>query len=226
MADSIRRIDLGVNCYLVAVERGFVLIDAGFPRTQAQLDKALSAAGCTPGNLRLVVATHGDIDHIGACAHLREVYGAPVAVQRDDAEILRTGDMSLGRKNKAAGMAVVFRLAVWVVGLLNKLRGPHAMFQTLEPDVLLEDGQDLSAYGFDARVVSLPGHSNGSIGILTADGDVFCGDLLMNLRRPSLHFYVDDRAQALASVAKLRDLGVKTVYPGHGKPFELEQLSL
>jgi hydroxyacylglutathione hydrolase len=56
-------------------------------------------------------------------------------------------------------------------------------------------------------------------------GDLFCGDLLMNFRRPKLHFCIDDMAQAKQSVGKLRGLGVKTVYPGHGKPFALSALA-
>ena len=98
-------------------------------------------------------------------------------------------------------------------------------FETFEPDVLLEDGEDLSAYGLDARVVHLPGHSSGSIGVLTDDGDLFCGDLLVNVMGPSLHYYTDDLAQANESIRKLSDLGVETVYPGHGKPFPLNELS-
>ena len=97
---------------------------------------------------------------------------------------------------------------------------------TFEPDVFLEDEQDLSAYGLDARVVHLPGHSSGSIGILAGDGDLFCGDLLVNVMRPSLHYYIDDLAQAHESIRKLRGLGVETVYPGHGKPFPSSELPI
>jgi len=44
--------------------------------------------------------------------------------------------------------------------------------------MFLEEGQPLSDVGLDASVLHLPGHSKGSIGILTASGDLFCGDLL------------------------------------------------
>jgi hydroxyacylglutathione hydrolase len=89
------------------------------------------------------------------------------------------------------------------------------------PDLLLEDGQDLSGYGFDARVISIPGHSKGSIGFLTAAGEFFCGDLLDNTKEPALNSIMDDLAAATASLQKLRGLSIGTVYPGHGKPFPL-----
>ena len=72
-------------------------------------------------------------------------------------------------------------------------------FAVFEPDLLVEDGFDLSEYGVDARVLHLPGHSKGSIGVLTADGALFCGDLLYNWRRPSTPI-VDDLADQTASL--------------------------
>lgn len=225
MGGKIRKINFGVNCYLIDVEGGCVLVDTSFPDKEAKLDAALADAGCGPANeLRLIVLTHGDIDHAGNCAHLRRTHDAPVAIHRLDAEMARTGDMSVGRKRVPDRNTVVFRFITWASELFGKLRGTGVDFETFEPDVFLEDGRDLSAYGFDARVVGLPGHSGGSIGIITGDGDLFCGDLLVNLLRPSLHYYIDDVTQANKSIRKLAGLGVQTVYPGHGNPFPLSEL--
>jgi glyoxylase-like metal-dependent hydrolase (beta-lactamase superfamily II) len=224
MIGRIRRIDFGVNCYLIDVEGGCVLIDTGFPSKRDKLDAELSAAGCGPDDLRLIVLTHGDVDHAGNCAHLRRTHHAAIAIHRQDAEMVRSGDMGVGRKDEPDRITLMFRFITWASGLLNKITGTDAGFEAFEPDVLLDDEQDLSAYGLDARVVHLPGHSSGSIGILTGDGDLFCGDLLVNVTRPSLHFYIDDLTRADESVRKLSSLGVETVHPGHGKPFHLRQL--
>ena len=88
----------------------------------------------------------------------------------------------------------------------------------------VDEGYDLSEYGLDAKVLHLPGHSKGSIGILTADGDLFCGDLFKNRDKPVLSSIMDDLAAAKASVEKLKVLKIRTVYPGHGKPFLMEEL--
>lgn len=82
----------------------------------------------------------------------------------------------------------------------------------------------MAAYGCDARAISLPGHSRGSIGILTRNGDLFCGDLLENQTRPALNGIMDDIEAGRASIEKLKGLNVKTVYPGHGAPFPMEAL--
>jgi glyoxylase-like metal-dependent hydrolase (beta-lactamase superfamily II) len=226
MVGKVRRIDFGVNCYLIDVEGGYVLIDTSFPSKRDQLDAELAAAGCGPDELLLIVLTHGDVDHAGNCAHLRSALHAPIAIHRQDADMVRSGDMGAGRKDKPDRHTIAFRFLTWSSGLLSKITGTGAGFEVFEPDVLLEDGQDLSVYGLDARVVHLPGHSSGSIGILTADGDLFCGDLLVNVMRPAIHFYVDDLARADESIRKLNGLGVGTVYPGHGKPFPLRRLSI
>jgi len=52
-----------VNCYLVKADAGYVLIDTGVSNHRAALEQELINAGCQPGNLKLVVLTHGDFDH-------------------------------------------------------------------------------------------------------------------------------------------------------------------
>ena len=49
-----------------------MLIDTGKPEKRADLVARLERAGCRPGDLRLIVLTHGDYDHAGNAAYLRE----------------------------------------------------------------------------------------------------------------------------------------------------------
>jgi glyoxylase-like metal-dependent hydrolase (beta-lactamase superfamily II) len=71
-----------------------------------------------------------------------------------------------------------------------------------------------------------PGHSLGSLAVLTGQGDCICGDLMANEKSPQPGPLVDDQQQMMASIQRLRDLGAKTVYPGHGKPFPMQALAL
>jgi glyoxylase-like metal-dependent hydrolase (beta-lactamase superfamily II) len=96
--------------------------------------------------------------------------------------------------------------------------GKSARFK---PDLYIEDGDDLSEFGLDAKILNISGHSKGSIGILTAGGDLFCGDLFTNIDQPVLNSIMDDLAAANVSVGKLKSLKANTLYPGHGKPFPL-----
>lgn len=91
------------------------------------------------------------------------------------------------------------------------------------PDLLIDDGYSLANHGLDAQVWHIPGHSNGSIGILTSHGDFLCGDLLKNIRHPAPGFGIFDHVEFEATIEKLKSLNIRTVYPGHGRPFAWEQ---
>jgi hydroxyacylglutathione hydrolase len=218
MSGAITTIGLsGVNCYLLAAGEGFVLVDTGLATKRAALDTALARAGCVAGRLKLIVLTHGDLDHAGNAAHLREQQGANIAMHTDDAGMVETGDTDWNRKPKPDRMTMTGRL-IRVMGTAMELVRLGSALETFVPDLLVDDGYDLGDYGLDARVLHLPGHSKGSLGVLTAAGDLFCGDLLYNWRKPSVPI-VDDAAAWDTSMEKLRGLHVETVYPGHGKPF-------
>ncbi len=84
----------GVNCYLVESAIGYILIDTGFHPKRTELLKELDRAGCKPGNPRLIIITHGDLDHTGNCTYLREKYGAKIAIHRSESEAVERADMA------------------------------------------------------------------------------------------------------------------------------------
>lgn len=200
-----------VNCYLVRTSRGFVLIDTGRANKRGEIEKELFSKGCLPGNLQLILLTHGDFDHCGNAGYFREKFRSHVAMHRDDSGMVERGDMLWNRNKPNILLRIVFRL-FFRLGESDRFK----------PDLYVDDGYDLSEYGFDATVLHIPGHSKGSIGILTVGGDLFCGDLLENADKPESGSIVDDKLVARASVERLKRLQVKTVYPGHGQPFPME----
>jgi len=201
-----------VNCYLIKTDTGYILIDTGCSNKRTELEKELERVGCKPGNLKLIVLTHGDFDHTGNAAYLREKFGARIAMHHDDSGMVERGDMFWNRRK-----GNIF------LGMIARILFRFGKKERFKPDLYIDDGYDLSDYGFNAKVLPIPGHSKGSIGILTANGDLFCGDLLENKDKPVLSSIMDDLSAANASVEKLKKLRVKTVYPGHGKPFPMEQ---
>jgi hydroxyacylglutathione hydrolase len=201
-----------VNCYLVETVAGYILIDTGASNKRAELERELLGAGCRPGSLNLIVLTHGDFDHSGNAAHLRKEFGAKITMHSDDSGMVERGDM-FGNRQKGNNF-LTRRLVPILFGFGKSER--------FTPDFYLDEGDELSDYGFDARVLHIPGHSKGSIGILTAGGDLFCGDLLECTDRPALNSIMDDLAAGNASVESLKSLTINTVYPGHGEPFPME----
>jgi len=133
-------------------------------------------------------------------------------MHQDDLEMAEHGNMFANRKQPN----ILIRTLIPMLSGFGK----KEMFK---PDIFIADGHDLSAFDFDSTVLSIPGHSLGSIGILTANGDLFCGDLFENLKKPSLNSIMDDLVAANASVEELKRYEIDTVYPGHGDPFLMEQ---
>lgn len=214
MSKGIEIIDVGgVNCYLIKADDGFVLIDTGFSTKRTLLDevlkKALNKPGKEPEKLKLVILTHGDSDHAGNCKYLKENYGVEIAMHVDDSKMVENGDMTWNRKSKPDKISFTFKLVTLAFG-------KNEDFDTFKPDIYLQDGQNLSEFGLSAKVIHLPGHSKGSIGVLTSEADLFCGDLIYNFAGFS---FIDNLEDFNGSINKLKKLNINTFYPGHGKPF-------
>lgn len=203
-----------VNCYLIETNSNYVLIDTGSSNQRKELDQKLIEIGCKPGKLKLIVITHGDFDHTGNAAYLQQAYETKIAMHSDDVEMAEKGDMFSNRK----------RPNILVQKIVPLLFG-YGKNERFKPDILINGEYDLSPHGIEAKVISIPGHSKGSIGILTENGDFYCGDLLENPDIPQLNSIMDDTAAAKESVEVLKRHEIKTIYPGHGESFKLEQLT-
>jgi glyoxylase-like metal-dependent hydrolase (beta-lactamase superfamily II) len=47
----------------------------------------------------------------------------------------------------------------------------------------------------------------------------------VNIDKPVLNSLTDDKAMAVKSLAKIKDLKVNHVFPGHGKSFSMEEMN-
>jgi len=219
VAQSITRIELGrgsfgVNAYLVTTDAGHVLVDTGMRGQRKLIAEKLSTAGVTSDSLKLIVITHGDMDHIGSAAHLSREFSAPIAMHPGDIGMTRDGDMFSGRSSGNTLVRAAMRLA---------LRLPET--DRFVPDIELAEDSDLTDYGLaGARVLRLAGHSTGSIALLFEDGSLICGDLLENRSAARIGSIMDDVPAAKRSIERLRELHPGTVYPGHGAPFDFSEL--
>jgi glyoxylase-like metal-dependent hydrolase (beta-lactamase superfamily II) len=211
---SVKTIQLGMisgNVYLLQSGDSFILIDTGLKSKRTILEKVLEGYGCTPGKLKCIILTHGDFDHCGNALYFRNKFNIPVGIHKNDSIVLENGDMFINRKkrNKIVGF------------LVRTLMG----IEKFKPDFYLDElDNNLNQYGFDAKVIHTPGHSPGSVCIVTINGDCFCGDLFENVKKPQINTIVDDDVIIMNSVNKIMEYNIKTIYPGHGKAFLKQQL--
>ncbi len=209
------------DCYIIRSD-STAMIDGGAPGKTEKFKKAVNDIPVQPHDIGLIVVTHGHIDHIGSLREIKEFTGAKVAVHRLDKECVEKGEWlethipkGVGRWGWTAHMTVPLIMLMW----------PKA--PPTEVDIVVEDeGLPLSQYGIPGRIIYTPGHTLGSLSVLLDSGEAFVGDLAMNklpLRRnPGLPVLASDIAEVKESWRRLLNLGAKTVYPGHGRPFSAE----
>ena len=208
-----------VNSYLVVDDRGVTVIDAGLPGQWSDLKSELALLGRTPDDIRGVILTHGDSDHLGFAERLRRDHGVTVYVHERDAQRARG---ETGKKNPSWGKVKVGPLLqfLWYAGV----RGGMKTISVTEVTEIV-DGQVLDLPG-SPRVIHTPGHSPGSICIhVPAVGAVFVGDalttrhVLTGREGPQPAPFTLDPSRALDSLSRLTDLEVTWVLPGHGPPW-------
>lgn len=202
---QVRRIRCGnVNCYLITEGENAILVDTGREACRQQVLKA-----CQAYRMRLLVLTHGHVDHIQNAAFLSERLRIPIAMSPLDVELIGS---NLLRPLCAAGLPGKILLAA---SLRSFQRDPITPFT---PSVLLEDGDTLKEYGISAVIRRLPGHTRGSIGIDVGGESFLVGDALMHMLYPSLSLIYEDKESMLQSAEKIGALGEREICFGHGRP--------
>ncbi|MDR2687854.1 MAG: MBL fold metallo-hydrolase [Oscillospiraceae bacterium] len=206
---------MAVNCYILSQGDSAVLVDTGTANYRETILER-----CRAANVRLILLTHGHYDHAQNAAFLSRELGAPVAMHPADAPLLADilADPISAHAFQGKVMAAFIR-----VTQRPALKNITAKVQKNEippfaVDIKLRDGFSLEPYGLDARVIALPGHTRGSVGV-AAGKDLLAGDALMNISRPGRTAHYVDRAAMETSAAAITALGEGvTVWFGHGGP--------
>ncbi|WP_431278429.1 MBL fold metallo-hydrolase [Leifsonia poae] len=220
LAPSLHRIgsDL-VAAYLVDDESGITVIDAGLAGNWSDLVAELKAMGRSVDDIRGVILTHGDSDHVGFAERLRRDNGVPIYVHEADAARARGEE-----KTSPAWGHMKLGATLRFLGYSARKGGLRTKFLT--EVVPVQDGQVLDLPG-SPRVISMPGHSPGSIAVdVPAVDAVFVGDalttrhVLTGEKGPQPAPFTDEPDAALASLDHLKQVTQATwVLPGHGTPW-------
>jgi glyoxylase-like metal-dependent hydrolase (beta-lactamase superfamily II) len=208
-----------VNSYLVE-EGGLVtIVDAGLPGYWRDLPAELAAMGRSLDDVRGVVLTHGDTDHIGFAERIRRERGVPVFVHELDAGRAR-GQV----KKPMSGWGPV-KIGALAGFLVYGARHGALRITYLTEVVTFTDGATLDLPG-SPRVIHLPGHTPGSVAVhVPAVDAVLMGDafttrsVLTGEVGPRPAPFTLDPGQAMASLAKLDGIDATWVLPGHGEPW-------
>jgi glyoxylase-like metal-dependent hydrolase (beta-lactamase superfamily II) len=209
-----------VNSYLVIDGDGVTIIDAGLPRYWQLLNRELARLGLTLGDVRALILTHGDTDHIGFAARLSREKGIRAYLHPADAGRAR---LEVKKPNRGWGPVKAGPLAgfLWYSARQGGLRIRPA--GELQP---AEDGQVLDVPGAP-RIIHVPGHTPGSVAVHVPAADaLFIGDtmttrnVLTGVTGPKPAPFTLEPGQATASLARISDVDATWVLPGHGPAWD------
>jgi glyoxylase-like metal-dependent hydrolase (beta-lactamase superfamily II) len=196
------------NPYLLIDPDGLTLIDAGLPGSHRKILRYLAGLGYASGDLKRILITHADFDHVGGLAPLKAATGARVFASPVEALAIAEGHASRPLKPRSAITKFLFDL---MAGLFKPA--------PVKVDELLADGQILPVLG-GLRIVETPGHTPGHISLFApAAGILFCGDSIVSGEtglRGSSGANNWDQAKSDESVRKQATLGARILCSGHG----------
>jgi metallo-beta-lactamase class B len=125
-----------VSAWLITSQRGHVLIDTLYGPFTARMLRNIRALGFEPGDIRLVVVTHGHFDHAGGIGQLRSELppGTRFAMTREG----------------------------WREAAEDSVSHPRFPWKMIEPDLVVADGQTVTGGDVAIEVFETPGHTMGT----------------------------------------------------------------
>jgi glyoxylase-like metal-dependent hydrolase (beta-lactamase superfamily II) len=221
IADGVHRIGSDiVNSYLIVDGDDVTVIDAGLPKYWKLLKAELAAMGKTLDNVRALVLTHGDSDHIGFAGQLYREKGIAAYVHAADAE---RAQLKVKKPNSGWGPVKVKPLAgfLWYSTRHGGLRiRPAEELQLLESDSVLD-------VPGSPRIIHTPGHTPGSVAVHVPSVDaLFLGDtmttrnVLTGATGPKPAPFTLEPDQAVASLHAIESVDATWVLPGHGPAWD------
>ncbi len=195
----------GANSYLVMNKDGILIIDTGLPGNGGKIIKYIEGLGKKSQDIHYIVLTHSDPDHSGSVAELKKITDAKIAIHEADAPSI-SGERQVKEMKGIPDVLLSF--------FLKRVM----KFQTVKPDLLLKEGDEIEGF----KIIHTPGHTPGSISLYGKEV-LFSGDALQVNRKgnltPSRKLMASDIKQAWESIRKINNLNLefKILLPGHRK---------
>ena len=198
---------------LFFIERGFlngnhfvyrsetpVLIDTGYISDYEQTEKSITQLGVNLPDISLIINTHTHCDHIGGNNRIQQKSGCDIALHKVGKYFIDSRD----------------DWSTWW-----RYYNQEAEFFRCTRS--LEDGEIITLGPHEFQVLYTPGHASDGIVLYNRrDKVLLSSDTLWQTDMAVMTLRVEG-SRALfdmqASLHKIENLEVQTVYPGHGKPF-------
>ncbi|MEO1049266.1 MAG: MBL fold metallo-hydrolase [Bacteroidota bacterium] len=208
---------LFINIHWVDAGNVTLLIDTGNVGDEQKIESAFLKEGLILDSVDYLIITHGHADHAGNAHYFQQKYGMTLVAGAAETSLFRAGghDKALCPRGFNG----------WFV---QRTIGGKT-YTPFEPDLLVQDTLDLNTLGVNGSIISLPGHTPGSI-VTFIDDIAFTGDLIaakpLNKDKPNYHTFMCDLKDNLNDIRTVADVpGIQTWYLGHMGPLKTNDVN-
>jgi glyoxylase-like metal-dependent hydrolase (beta-lactamase superfamily II) len=191
---------LNANHFVYRSEKP-TLIDTAYIADFDETRKLIQDLGVKLQDIDLIVSTHTHSDHIGGNKFIQDESGCDIAIHRIGKHFIDTGD----------------DWATWW-----RYYGHGAEF--FSANKALEDGDMIDIGPHEFRVLYTPGHASDGIVLYNRKEKILISsDTLWENDMPGMTLRVEGSSALFRfeeSLEKIKELDVRMVYPGHGRPFD------
>ena len=214
------------NTYAYPIRDGFVMVDTGSPSSFKAIKARLERNDISFNNIRYIFLTHAHADHAGCLKEILIKYPhIRVICHRDAINALVAGQNSFYGYCTSL-KAYIYCKILGKIGMKNHTFPKIDSF-LLERFIFVDEGnyEEIGRL-INGEIILTPGHTSDSISLFT-NNYLFCGDMAMNgiWSHKKVIIWIEDRIKLISSWNRVIALNPKLVYPGHGKPFKIAELS-
>ena len=126
------------STHILKTKDGLIMFDSGYQETLYMVIDNMYRLGLNPHDIKMIIHTHGHVDHFGATAALQKMTGAKAGIAELDKTYV-TGEENLSWADELDLTLIPFT-----------------------PDFIYTDGDVLSFGGVDIKCIATPGHTPGT----------------------------------------------------------------
>ncbi|WP_152655509.1 MBL fold metallo-hydrolase [Oceanobacillus sp. CFH 90083] len=206
---------------LIILNNELTLVDAGYPDFLPFIKKVILMNGYDMRNLKNIIITHYDDDHIGSLYDLKEMYPWINIITSEIESKYISGEIESERLVQAKEMLTNMpeeekEFGKWFVGQLENLKHVSVDEKVKDGDMILDS---------QCKIIATPGHTSGHISLYFPNlNSVITGDAAVNENNELVvanPYFCLDISSAGQSLNKIKNLQAEHYYCYHGGKFSL-----
>ena len=201
------------NCYLIEKRGRYILVDTGVRMERILIERQLRKLGVH--KMQAILLTHTHTDHVENAAYFQQKYECSSYVEQTEFNYLVKGycKMPGGTDNytrKLQKIATQFQI--------------RTKFTPCVHVKAYRQNTDFTDFGQSIKILSVPGHSEGSVAIILDEEIAIVGDTMMHTGK-EIYPKFADRPELLPKVWNvLLQQNCRIYLPGHGSEVTKKEL--